>query len=395
MKTTYIIFQSPKIRMTNTEFSINYVSLSYKISDFPLAVNSFPNPYKVTTIGTLEKYQEILRTADFIIIDRNVSNMYKFEKKGSAYVLEIEATEENKNMDTVLKLIDSMMEASVSEYDIIAVGGVIQDITACACALFRRGQPFNYLPTTSLGQLDSCVGAKCAINTKNAKNIIGLFSAPRQVMIPTFMINTMTINDHRAGLAEMLRLCLTASDKALEIYKELFTEIKNPKELNTNSYKKALSLSLSIKKSVVDFDEYEKDIRRSMNYGHTFGHAIEKLVDFTIPHGIAVLIGMHMSNLMSYNLGLMKKDVLEAISKVVRITINGTNLNLEKLQKIETDEIIDQFRFDKKGDGESVPLILIHKPGKMYFHRHHFNSDSGELKEAIFKGLDDISKWVK
>ena len=132
-----------------------------------------------------------------------------------------------------------------------------------------------------------------------------------------------------------------------------------------------------------------------MNYGHTFGHAIEKLVDFTIPHGIAVLIGMHMSNLMSYNLGLMKKDVLEAISKVVRITINGTNLNLEKLQKIETDEIIDQFRFDKKGDGESVPLILIHKPGKMYFHRHHFNSDSGELKEAIFKGLDDISKWVK
>ena len=383
--------------MTNTEFSINSVSLSYKISDFPLEVNSFPNPYRVTTIGTLEKYQEILASADFIIIDRNVSNMYKFEKKGSAYVLEIEATEENKKMDTVLKLIDSMIEASVSKGSIVMAvgGGIIQDITACACALFRRGQPFNYLPTTSLGQLDSCVGAKCAINTKNAKNIIGLFSAPRQVMIPTFMINTMTINDHRAGLAEMLRLCLTASDKALESYKELFTEIRNPKELNTNSYKKALSLSLSIKKSVVDFDEYEKDIRRSMNYGHTFGHAIEKLVDFTVPHGIAVLIGMHMSNLMSYNLGLMKKNVLEAISEVVRITIDGTNLNLEKLQKIETDEIIDQFRFDKKGDGKSVPLILIHKPGNMYFHRHHFNSDSGELKEAVFKGLNDISKWIK
>ena len=383
--------------MTNTEFSINSVSLSYKISDFPLEVNSFPNPYRVTTIGSLEKYQEILASADFIIIDRNVSNMYKFEKKGSAYVLEIEATEENKKMDTVLKLIDSMIEASVSKGSIVMAvgGGIIQDITACACALFRRGQPFNYLPTTSLGQLDSCVGAKCAINTKNAKNIIGLFSAPRQVMIPTFMINTMTINDHRAGLAEMLRLCLTASDKALESYKELFTEIRNPKELNTNSYKKALSLSLSIKKSVVDFDEYEKDIRRSMNYGHTFGHAIEKLVDFTIPHGIAVLIGMHMSNLMSYNLGLMKKNVLEAISEVVRITIDGTNLNLEKLQKIETDEIIDQFRFDKKGDGKSVPLILINKPGNMYFHRHHFNSDSGELKEAVFKGLNDISKWTK
>ena len=147
--------------MTNTEFSINSVTLSYKISDFPLEVNSFPNPYSVTTIGSLEKYQEILASADFIIIDRNVSNMYKFEKKGSAYVLEIEATEENKKMDTVLKLIDSMIEASVSKGSIVMAvgGGIIQDITACACALFRRGQPFNYLPTTSLGQLDSCVGA--------------------------------------------------------------------------------------------------------------------------------------------------------------------------------------------------------------------------------------------
>ena len=201
-------------------------------------------------------------------------------------------------MNTVLSLINEMIASEISKGSLVLAvgGGIIQDISACACALFRRGQPFCYLPSTSLGQLDSCVGAKCAINTDKAKNIIGLFSAPRSVIIPLFMISTMPINDHRAGLAEMLRLCLTASDSALNSYIQLFDRISNPLQLDKEAYMEALSLSLSIKKSVVDYDEYEKDVRRSMNYGHTFGHAIEKLVNFTIPHGIAVLIGMHISN---------------------------------------------------------------------------------------------------
>ena len=383
--------------MIATEFFINSTRISYLPSNFPLHINSFPNPYEVSTIDTFDKYQELLQAADFIIIDKNISDIYKLKKQGNAHVFKIEATETNKNMGTVLELIEKLIQNNISKgSNVIAIGGgIVQDITACACALFRRGQPFIYLPTTSLGQLDSCVGAKCAINTENAKNIIGLFSAPRKVIIPTFMIKTMMINDHRAGLAEMLRLCLTASDTALEMYNKLFEQIKDPSILNEIEYTKALSLSLSIKKSVVDYDEYEKDIRRSMNYGHTFGHAIEKLVDFTIPHGIAVLIGMHMANHVSYKLGSMDKNTLERISEMISMTIRGTHLNLQKFVTISPEQIIDQFKFDKKGDGKSVPLILINEPGKMYFYRYSFDSNSEELKSSVLNAFNDIREWTK
>ena len=383
--------------MIATEFFINSTRISYLPSNFPLHINSFPNPYEVSTIDTFDKYQELLEAADFIIIDKNISDIYKLKKQGNAHVFKIEATEANKNMGTVLELIEKLIQNNISKgSNVVAVGGgIVQDITACACALFRRGQPFIYLPTTSLGQLDSCVGAKCAINKENAKNIIGLFSAPRKVIIPTFMIKTMMINDHRAGLAEMLRLCLTASDTALEMYNKLFEQIKDPSILNEIEYTKALSLSLSIKKSVVDYDEYEKDIRRSMNYGHTFGHAIEKLVDFTIPHGIAVLIGMHMANHVSYKLGSMDKNTLEKISEMISMTIRGTHLNLQKFVTINPEQIIDQFKFDKKGDGKSVPLILINKPGKMYFYRYSFDSNSEELKSSVLNAFNDIREWTK
>ena len=84
--------------------------------------------------------------------------------------------------------------------------------------MFRRGQPFIYFPTTTLGQLDSCVGAKCAVNTDKAKNILGLFSAPKNVIIPTFMIKSMPKQDHLAGLSEMLRLLLDCFKNAVAFF---------------------------------------------------------------------------------------------------------------------------------------------------------------------------------
>ena len=208
------------------------------------------------------------------------------------------------------------------------------------------------------------------------------------------MISSMPIKDHRAGLAEMLRLCLTASDSAFYTYKKIFEKISDPQSIDENAYMEALSLSLSIKKSVVDFDEYEKDVRRSMNYGHTFGHAIEKLVDFLIPHGIAVLIGIHISNTFSYKSGLMNESVFSDISQSVKMTLYGAHLNLDSLNSLHPQHIIDQFKYDKKGDGQSVPLIIIEKPGLMLFHRYEFSSKSQLLIDSVSCALDDILKWT-
>ena len=150
---------------------------------------------------------------------------------------------------------------------------------------------------------------------------------------------------------------------------------------------------VSIKKSVVDFDEYETDVRRSMNYGHTFGHAIEKLVNFKLPHGLAVLIGMHIANQFSFQRGSMNNQIFNKISNAIKSTISGVDTNFNYLKDIHPEEIISQFKYDKKGDGESVPLILINKPGDVIFYRYFFNSQRNELVESIKLATNDFIRW--
>ena len=380
----------------SNNFKINGSLLDFKSREFPLKINSFPKKYSVSTINRFEDYASILKSADFIIIDKKVEQIYPIKNEFSNFIFYVDAKEENKNLNKVIELIDVFIKENISKGSkVIAIGGgIIQDISACACALFRRGLPFTYMPTTTLGQLDSCIGAKCAVNTANAKNILGLFSAPKEVVIPKFMIKSMPLIDHRAGLSEMLRLCITASELAVDKYIELLPEIINPKILNLEYYEAALRLSLSIKKSVVDFDEYETDVRRSMNYGHTFGHAIEKLVDFKLPHGLAVLIGMHIANRFSYQNGSMSDLIFMKISSAIKSTISGIDSNFNYLKNIQPEEIIFQFKYDKKGDGKSVPLILINNPGDVIFYRYFFNSQSNELVESIKLATNDFIEWA-
>ncbi len=385
-----------KINCSNFEisnkFKINGSTLNFKLRKFPFKINSFPKKYLVSTLNTIEEYENIISNADFIIIDKQVASIYPIEDKLCNSIFYIDAKEENKNLNTVINLIDIFIEKNITKgAEVLAIGGgIIQDISACACALYRRGLPFTYMPTTTLGQLDSCVGAKCAVNTNTAKNILGLFSAPNEVIIPKFLIQSMPLIDHRAGLSEMLRLCITASESAVDKYIELLPEISNPKKMNLDCYELALRISLSIKKSVVDFDEYETDVRRSMNYGHTFGHAIEKLVDFKLPHGLAVLIGMHIANRFSFKNGSMCDLVFNKISNAIKSTILGSNSNFNFLRDIQPEEIISQFKYDKKGDGKSVPLILINNPGEVIFHRYFFNTESKEIIESISFAINDF-----
>jgi 3-dehydroquinate synthase len=382
--------------MTETHFIIDGKTLASVTTKFPLCIESFPQPYEVSIFSSEAEYQSLVLDADFILIDKNVANRYPPTTSDGTYVFTLAATEDNKSMTTVLSIIDAFIDQNISKGSkVVAIGGgIIQDLAACACGLFRRGQPFIYLPTTSLGQLDSCVGGKCAINTGKAKNIIGLFSAPKQVVIPVFMVRSMPLNEHRAGLSEMLRLCLTASWKAVHDYVSIFPCISDPSTLDLEAYTKALALSLSIKKAVVDYDEYERNVRKSMNYGHTFGHAIEKLANFSLPHGLGVLLGMHMANTFSYKSGFMARETYAGVTSPLKMTLTNVRLNSDHLCGLTSDEIIDQFRYDKKGDGTSVPLILINSPGNMFFHRYYFGHPSNVLADSIDSCLSEFLLWI-
>jgi len=382
--------------MTVYEFTINGSVLKSSYVDPPFIVESFPRPYQVRLMDSLDDFNRLLQVADFIIIDSNIANLYGGNIQSSSNVFIVKPTEDNKTLQIASEIIDMMIEHGISKgSNVLAVGGgIVQDLSACACALFRRGQPFTYMPTTTLGQLDSCVGAKCAVNTAKAKNILGLFSAPKEVAIPTFMVRSMPLTEHRAGLAEMLRLCLTASIDAVQIYRDLLPSIANPAALDLGAYAKAVSVSLSIKKAVVDFDEYERDVRRSMNYGHTFGHAIEKLTDFQIPHGLAVLLGMHIANTYASASGLMSLACLDKLIPIFQASAAGISLPNAISKRLNPADIISQFRYDKKGDGSSVPLILIQQPGYMVFYQYSFEQSHEILAQSIKTGIDDFFSWI-
>ena len=380
----------------NQEFTINNKLISYEFNDFPIKINSFPYPYQVDILSNFSTYINFLKQADFIIIDSNIHKIYIIDDLDPERTFIIESKEENKNLSTVEFLIKKLIDCDISKSSIVVAigGGIIQDISACACALFRRGQPFTYFPTTTLGQLDSCVGAKCAINTLKAKNILGLFSAPRNVKIPIFMIKSMPKLDHIAGLSEMLRLCLTCSADAVKKYLHFINHISEPDKLDFKIYMQAIKISLSIKKAVVDFDEYEQDIRRSMNYGHTFGHALEKYLDFRLPHGIAVLIGMHIANIYSNKIEILPNNILKDLKNIFRRTAENIKLESINIKEIKPKEIIELFRFDKKGDGCSVPLVLLKKPGEIIFKPHYFSSENKELEDSIQTAKDEFNEWI-
>ena len=148
---------------------------------------------------------------------------------------------------------------------------------------------------------------------------------------------------------------------AVNRYLELLPHIQNPQNLDLSKYENALQLSLSIKKSVVDFDEYETDVRRSMNYGHTFGHAIEKTTNFDCPHGLAVAHGIDMALFFSNYLGLLSNFKYEKMRRdIVKIS------SFYRLKKINIDKFIKNFSKDKKHSNNYYKVILTSGVGKMF-----------------------------
>ena len=147
-------------------------------------------------------------------------------------------------------------------------GGIIQDLSGFACCIYKRGIPWIYYPTTLLGMTDSCVGGKVGVNFKKYKNLIALFSAPKQVIVNSSFLNSLKEEEIISGLGESLRLHITGGPYFLKQFDKNIDKYSK----NHGGISELIYNSLLVKKAVVEKDEYELDIRRAMNFGHSFGH---------------------------------------------------------------------------------------------------------------------------
>lgn len=219
---------------------------------------------------------DILEDGDFLFIDKNVDNV-NFKNK-----LTFDATEQNKTIFSSLELMDKLnyMKFTKKNKLVIVGGGITQDVGSLCAALYKRGLNWIFFPTTLLSMCDSCIGSKMGVNHNGAKNQIGLFYPPKTIYININYLNTLSSDDISSGMGEVLKLYQIGG---------IHFDSKKPLE-------EIIKQSLIVKKSIIEFDEFERNIRQSLNYGHTFGHVIEILSGYKVPHGVSVIWGMLLVN---------------------------------------------------------------------------------------------------
>lgn len=356
-------------------------------------VKSSPRPYQVTFYsgeGAGERlYGEItLQSAPLLLIDKNIFDLYLAELPNIRNIptFLVDAIEDNKGISMVLEVVDFLEANKATKTSMLYVvgGGILQDLGAFAGYIYKRGIPWTYVPTTLLGQGDSSVGGKTALNHKKTKNLLALFSAPRKIITDTGFLKTLPKDDWFSGIGEIFRLCITGGKDFLAVFdRELDAFLAG----DIDATSRLIASSLSAKKSIVEFDEFELDLRRSMNYGHSFGHALEALTNYKISHGVGVTIGILVENELAFNRGMLSKSERDYLL-ILGLKIIPPD-SLDTFKSVSLEGVIDLLRRDKKAEGPILKLATLESIGQMRFIDFHLNeSGEKELREAVLGVLN-------
>jgi 3-dehydroquinate synthase/shikimate kinase/3-dehydroquinate synthase len=283
-----------------------------------------------------------------------------FKKKIIHY---FDASEKNKDQKNVNTILDILLNNNFSRSDcLIAIGGGITgDISAFAASLFKRGLNFINIPTTLLSQVDSSIGGKTGINTKHGKNLIGSFYQPRMVISDTNFLNTLPQREIICGYAEILKHSII-SNKSL--YKYLDKNIDKILNLQSPFIEKSIFESCKIKKMIVEKDEMEIGLRKTLNFGHTFAHAFEATLKYSkkLNHGEAVILGMNTALKFSLKKNFLNKSNYNSIIN----HMNNSQLP-NKLSRYfaikDIKKILAYMSNDKKNNSNMINLILLKKIG--------------------------------
>ncbi|MDG2252427.1 MAG: 3-dehydroquinate synthase [Methylophilaceae bacterium] len=263
--------------------------------------------------------------------------------------------ESYKNLDTLNLIYDELLKNKAGR-DVLLIalgGGVVGDICGFAAASFMRGVDFIQIPTTLLSQVDSSVGGKTGINHSLGKNMIGAFYQPKCVVADINLLNTLPQRELSAGLAEVIKYGLI---RDLEFFNWLETYMKKLTNKDSASLIEAVERSCTNKAEVVEADELESDknIRATLNLGHTFGHAIENEMGYgNWLHGEAVAIGMIMAAFMSKELGWLRTP--EYLRIIQLIELAGLPITPPDISE---KKFLDLMMSDKKTKGNQINLVL-------------------------------------
>ena len=319
-------------------------------------------------ISKILKEEKIKFNKCLIIVDKKVpkSSIYKIIRKIKSKLKKIiffNSSEKNKNINSVNKILDLLFKENFSRDDcIISIGGGITgDVVGFAASIFKRGIKFINFPTTLLSQVDSSVGGKTGVNNRYGKNLIGSFNQPDLVLSEINFLKSLPKRELICGYAEILKHAIIADKK-----KFLYLEKNKNKILSLNGdvIQKTIIDSCTIKKKVIEKDEKEKNLRKVLNFGHTFAHSFEASLRYSkkLNHGEAVLMGIKCAIKFSKKINYIpENDAKRIINHIDSLKLKKLS-NFFKLKHLET--LIKFIKIDKKNKSNKINLILLKKIGK-------------------------------
>lgn len=276
--------------------------------------------------------------------------------------------EEYKNIDSLKFIYSELLKINAHRNDVIISfgGGVIGDTAGFAAATFNRGMKLIQYPTTIIAQIDSSIGGKVAVNFENTKNVIGCFYQPHLIICDPQLLKTLNENEIINGLGEIVKYGLVFDYQIINDILNLINTYKNDenrlfKIIIDEKFSNIIYKCARIKSKIVEEDEFDLNKRNLLNFGHTIGHALEKVVGFkNLNHGQAVALGILCALDLSLSMGYLNKEIKKSILDLYDI------LKLPKfIDKCDVDEILNALKFDKKfvsGKNKFILLKELNKP---------------------------------
>jgi 3-dehydroquinate synthase len=332
-----------------------------------IQANNYPVHFNETGYEKLNQHLKENKYSNlFIIVDSNTNEyclpklLPILETDLTIEIIEFEAGEINKNIETCIEIWNVLTELGADRKTLIINigGGVVTDLGGFVASTFKRGVDFIHIPTTLLSMVDASVGGKNGVDLGNLKNQIGVINTPKMVLIDTNYLETVPQNEMRSGLAEMLKHGL--------IYdKEYWEQFLDLKSIDFADLDQLIYRSVEIKNEIVMQDPTEKNIRKSLNFGHTLGHAIESYFlenenKTTLLHGEAIAVGMILESYIS----LHKNLITEAEYNQIKSTLKSIYDDII-FEESDIEPILELLIHDKKNEYGTIQFALIEGIGKI------------------------------
>lgn len=271
------------------------------------------------------------------------------------------AGERSKNFQTVLDLSKRLLDLGVDRKSaLIALGGgVAGDLTGFVASVFMRGIPVIQVPTTLMAQVDSSIGGKTGVNLPSGKNLLGTFHQPEMVLIDIKYLESLSEEEYHNGLAEIVKYGVI---KGEPLFGKLEDGVDLLRARNMCLLEEIIRMACKIKSDIVDQDEREKGLRRILNFGHTFAHAMEAASEYRYSHGESVAVGMIAASRLSERVAGLAREQLLRIERIIA----GLGLRNRIPQEILTDDMLSALRQDKKKERNCINYVALKKIGEPF-----------------------------